>query len=67
MVSWYHAIPSEASYSRLITKLAESNILEQEREHVVLQANVEGFISDDTVAIGVTHFEARDQAPSKVE
>ena len=61
------AIPSEASYSRLITKLDESNILEQQREYVVLQAIAEGFINDDTVAIDATHFEARDQAPSKVE
>lgn len=57
--------PSEASYSRLITKLEECNILEVERENVVLQAIEEGFITDDTVAIDATHFEARDQAPSK--
>ena len=60
-------IPSEASYSRLVTKLEESNILEQELERVVLQAIEEGFITDDTVAIDATHFEARDQAPQKEE
>lgn len=58
-------IPSEASYSRLITNLAASNILEQALENVVLQAIEEGFIMDDTVAIDATHFEARDQAPQK--
>ncbi|MGE6261370.1 transposase, partial [Heyndrickxia sporothermodurans] len=31
------------------------------------QAITEGFISDDTVAIDATHFEARDQAPPKEE
>ncbi|SDL25225.1 IS1182 family transposase [Lacicoccus qingdaonensis] len=60
-------IPSESSYSRLVTKLEESNILEQELEKVVLQAIEEGFITDDTVAIDATHFEARDQAPQKEE
>src|SRR5699024_9401458 len=59
------SIPSEASYSRLITKLKDCNILEKELENVVLQAIEEGFITDDTVAIDATHFEARDQAPAK--
>ncbi len=59
--------PSEASYSRLVTKLEACNILEKEQEKVVLQAIAEGFIMDDTVAIDTTHFEARDQAPPKEE
>lgn len=59
--------PSEAAYSRLVTKLSESNVLENEREKVVLQAIAEGFIMDDTAAIDATHFEARDQAPPKEE
>jgi transposase len=57
--------PSEAAYSRLISKLEESNILEKAQEIVVLHACSEGFISDDAVAIDATHFEARDQAPPK--
>ncbi|GAA0310814.1 hypothetical protein GCM10008924_30500 [Gracilibacillus halotolerans] len=61
------SVPSEASYSRLITKLEQCNILEEERDNVVLQAIAEGFIVDDTVAIDATHFEARDQAPPKEE
>src|SRR5690606_9172865 len=61
------SVPSEASYSRLITKLDECNILELGRDNVVLQAIMEGFIMDDTAAIDATHFEARDQAPSKEE
>lgn len=59
------AIPSEASYSRLITKLAQSDVLERVQEKVVEQAIEEGFIIDDTIAIDATHFEARDQAPVK--
>ncbi len=33
----------------------------------MLRAIHEGFITDDTVAINATHFEARDQAPPKEE
>lgn len=60
-------IPSEASYSRLVSKLSDSDILEKALETVVCQAAAEGFIADDTVAIDATHFEARDQAPPKEE
>ncbi|TES44734.1 transposase, partial [Halalkalibacterium halodurans] len=56
------SVPSEASYSRLLTKLENSNILAEVQEKVILQAIAEGFITDDTVAIDATHFEARDQA-----
>jgi transposase len=61
--------PSEAAYSRLISKLDESksNVLEEANEIVVLQACSEGFITDDAVAIDASHFEARDQAPPKEE
>jgi transposase len=61
------ATPSEASYSRLVTKLGETNSLEKIKEKVVLQAIEEGFIFDDTLAVDATHFEARDQAPPKKE
>ena len=61
------AIPSEASYSRLLTKLSESNILESIQEKLILQAVAEGYIIDETIAIDATHFEARDQAPPKEE
>lgn len=59
--------PSEAAYSRLLTKLSESNVLEKAQETVVRQTIDEGFIIDDTVAIDATHFEARDQAATKKE
>jgi len=58
-------VPSEASYSRLLTKLSESNVLDKVQEKLVLQANKEGYIIDDTIAIDATHFEARDQTPPK--
>src|SRR5699024_4929670 len=61
------AVPSESSYSRLVTQLSESNILDEVKEKLILQAIQEGFITDDTVAIDATHSEARDQAPTKKE
>lgn len=61
------AIPSEASYSRMVSKIEESTILERVQELLLIQAITEGFITDDTVAIDATHIEARDQAPSKEE
>lgn len=60
-------VPSEASYSRLLTKLSESNILEKVQEKIIHQAISEGFINDDTIAIDATHFASRDQAPPKEE
>lgn len=59
------SVPSEAAYSRMITIISESNVLEQVQETLLQQAITEGFISDDTVAIDATHFEARDKAPPK--
>ncbi len=59
------AIPSEASYSRMLSKLAESPVLERVQDALILQAIQEGFITDDTIAIDATHIEARDQAPVK--
>jgi transposase len=61
------SIPSEASSSRMITIISESNVLEEVQEVLLHQAITEGFISDDTVAIDATHFEAKDQAPPKGE
>ncbi len=60
-------IPSEAAYSRMITIISESDVLEKVQESLLHQAISEGFITDDTVAIDATHFEARDQAPPKEE
>ena len=61
------SIPSEATYSRLIKKISESDALEQIQERVLLHAMTEGYIPDETVAIDATHIEARDQAPAKQE
>ncbi|MBZ9537268.1 transposase, partial [Cytobacillus oceanisediminis] len=60
-------IPSEAAYSRMVTILSESNVLEKVQGTLLHQAISEGFISDDTVAIDATHFLAKDGAPPKEE
>ena len=60
-------IPSEASYSRLITLISESGALEIVQERLLLSAISEGFITDETIAIDATHVEARDRAPFKTD
>ena len=67
------SIPSEASYSRLVTKLLECDILEKQKEKVVLQAIEGGFITDDTAAMDATtlklvikrHRKKKSQSPSR--
>lgn len=58
-------IPSEASYSRMITLISESNALEDVQERLLYQAILEGFVSDETIALDVTHVESR--APIKTD
>src|SRR5690625_2676990 len=60
-----HTTPSESSYSRLATQPRVSNVLDEVTEQLILQAIQEASIIDDTAAIDATHFEARDQAPTK--
>lgn len=67
LVLFSDVVPSEASFSRLITKISKSNALERVQDTLLHQAISEGFISDDTIAIDATHIEARDQAPAKTE
>lgn len=49
------AIPSEASYSRLIPKSTPSDVLEKIQDKVVKQTIEEGFILYDTIAIEATY------------
>jgi transposase len=61
------SVPSESAYSRMITMISESNVLERVQDTILLQAITEEFIDDDTVATDACHFEARDQASPKEE
>lgn len=60
-------VPSEAAFSRMITQISDTNVLESVQENILHQAISEGLITDETVAIDATHIEARDQAPAKEE
>lgn len=60
-------LPSEASYSRFLTKLSDTTVLVKVQDTIILAAVTEGFITDDSVAIDATHIEARDKAPAKQE
>ncbi|WP_096190372.1 transposase [Evansella halocellulosilytica] len=60
-------VPSEASYSRIIAKVQESNVLAKVNDQILVDAMYEGVIDDPNVAIDAGHIEARDQAPSKKE
>lgn len=55
-------IPSEASYSRMITVISESNVMTHIHDELILLAINEGHISDENIAFVATHFEARDRA-----
>jgi transposase len=55
------SVPSESAYSRMITIISESNVLERVQDTLLLQAITEEFIDDDTVATDACHFEARDR------
>ncbi|REK59141.1 MAG: hypothetical protein C6W55_01680 [Thermobacillus sp.] len=56
-------IPSEASYSRLITKLQQADILQKIQEDLVNQAMEEGFVAGDVLAVDSSHIEAFDRNP----
>lgn len=58
-------VPSEASYSRLISRLSETDIIENINDITLIQAIEEGFVQDENIAVDACHFEARDQAPAK--
>ncbi|MDQ0257081.1 transposase [Evansella vedderi] len=60
-------VPSEASFSRMITIIKDTNVLEEINSQIVLDAINEKFITDPNIAIDSGHFEARDKAPSKKE
>ncbi|GED18217.1 IS1182 family transposase [Aneurinibacillus migulanus] len=59
------ALPSEASFSRLVQKLSQTALLEDMQNQILLQAIQEGFVEDEAVAIDATHFESRDQAKTQ--
>jgi transposase len=59
-------VPSEASYSRMIQLISESDILDALQDALIKTAITEGFLTDEHLAIDATHFESRD-APKASE
>ena len=54
------SVPSEASYSRIISVISQSDVLDKMQDELVQTAFLEGFLCDEHLAIDATHFEARD-------
>src|SRR5699024_6455574 len=55
-------LPSEASYSRMIALISESDAMMHVHDDLILQAIQEGHVTGENIAIDATHFEARDRA-----
>ncbi|MFB7159974.1 transposase [Lysinibacillus sp. NPDC056232] len=55
-------VPSEASYSRMIDVISQSDVLDYMQDTLIETAFIEGFLCDEHLAIDATHFESRDAA-----
>ncbi|MEY9970629.1 transposase [Lysinibacillus sp. RC46] len=55
-------VPSEASYSRMIDVISQSDVLDHMQDTLIQTAFIEGFLYDEHLAIDATHFESRDAA-----
>lgn len=55
-------ISSESSYSRMIATISKSNAMAQIHDQLLLLAINGGHLSEENIAIDVTHFEARERA-----
>ena len=54
------AVPSEASYSRMVDVISQSDVFSQLNDDLIQTAFTEGFLTDEHVSYDATHFEARD-------
>ena len=60
-------VPSEASYSRMITTISETDAMTKVQDVLIAQAIQEGYITEESLAIDATHFEARDKPEASVK
>lgn len=59
-------VPSEASYSRMIDVISQSDVLDMMQDTLIQIAFREGFLEDEYLAIDATHLVSRDAAkPTK--
>ncbi|WP_318618369.1 transposase [Sporosarcina sp. YIM B06819] len=54
------SVPSEATFSRIIRVISQSDVLDKMQDELIQTAFVEGFLCDEHLAFDATHFEARD-------
>lgn len=54
------SVPSEASYSRMVDVISQSDVFGQLNDDLIQSAFTEGFLADEHVSYDATHFEARD-------
>lgn len=54
------SVPSEASYSRMVGVISQSDVMDYMQDQLILTAFTEGFLNDPHLAHDATHFEARD-------
>lgn len=57
-------VPSEASYSRMIQVISESEVVDEMQDTLIQLAILEGFLDDDHLGFDATHFESRDAVKS---
>lgn len=50
-------VPSEASYSRMIQVICESDVVDESNETLIQLAIAEGFLDNEHIAFDATHFE----------
>lgn len=56
------SVPSEASYSRMIRVISESDVMDYMQDELIQTAFTEGFLCDEQLSFDATHFESRDAA-----
>lgn len=54
------SVPSEASYSRMIHMISESDVMDRMQDELIQTAFIEGFLCDEHLSFDATHFESRD-------
>lgn len=54
------SVPSEASYSRMIRVISESDVIDYMQDELIQTAFTEGFLCDEHLSFDATHFESRD-------
>lgn len=55
-------VPSEASYSRMVDVISQSDVLDRMHDELIQAAFTEGFLEKEHLSFDATHFEARDAA-----